>query len=91
MAYAGYYTLVVRPGVRVVVLNSQLGYIFNFYTLLSAHPVADEMFGWAEQILHGAAAAGERVLMVGHISARRVCCVHFAPPPPAPILFSALT
>lgn len=67
MSYGGYYTLVLRPGVRVIVLNSQLGYVFNFYSLLPDHSLADSMFDWAESLLQNARTQHERVLFVGHI------------------------
>ena len=73
MSAAGYYTMLVRPGVRVLVLNSQLGYVFNFYSLLPDHPVADQMFTWAASVLDAARLANERVLLIGHISDLTSC------------------
>eukprot|EP00698_Gefionella_okellyi_P022364 TRINITY_DN7403_c0_g1_i1.p1 TRINITY_DN7403_c0_g1~~TRINITY_DN7403_c0_g1_i1.p1 ORF type:complete len:572 (-),score=106.93 TRINITY_DN7403_c0_g1_i1:145-1860(-) len=72
---AGYYTMLIRPGLRVVAMNSQLGYAFNFYTFLDEQPVADQQFAWLEATLAASEQAGERVLLVSHHPPFRYDCM----------------
>jgi len=69
MSDGGYYTVKIADNLRVIVLNSQLGYVFNFYTFLKNQTQLQDMFDWADSVLTAAAGNNEHVLITGHISA----------------------
>ena len=66
MRYGGYYTMLVRPGLRVVAINTQYGYQENFYFLLNdADP--GEQNAWLDAVLSAARLTKERVILIGHV------------------------
>jgi hypothetical protein len=77
MKSGGYFSTQVAPGLQVLVLNSNVGYVYNFYSFLPNQSIVDEMFGYAERVLSDARAKGERVIIANHISASS---------PPTPIM-----
>jgi len=66
LASGGYYTALIMPGFRVIALNSQWGDIINFYLYL-LEDQNTEQFSWFVQVLTAAEAAGEKVIIIGHI------------------------
>lgn len=63
----GYYTVPLRSGLRAVVLNSQLGYIYNFYSLLPDRTPLNAMWDWLVAVLSQAEKDGERVIIASHM------------------------
>ena len=62
----GYYTLLHRPGFRIISLNTNVCNFWNFWTLLD--PVdPDRQLRWLVDVLVGAELSGERVHILGHI------------------------
>lgn len=59
--------MVMVPGVRIISINSQFGYLFNFYTLLPDQSQAQLQFDWLNATLASAFAAGEKVIIAAHI------------------------
>jgi sphingomyelin phosphodiesterase len=73
VAAGGYYTALVRPGLRIVAMNTQYGYIMNFYSLLDdAVKQCEQHYDWLNATLLAAEAAGERVLLIGHVPTGKV-------------------
>eukprot|EP01137_Pigoraptor_chileana_P002804 Opistho-2@42147 len=65
---AGYYTMLVRPGLRIVSMNTQYGYQENFYFILNSDvPAVQKYYDWLNSTLLAAEAAGEKVFLVGHV------------------------
>ena len=58
--YGGYYTTLVRPGLRIVSMNNNYCYTFNWWIFLKSQ---DPAFGlrWLNQVLEDAEKAGEKV------------------------------
>lgn len=58
----GYYTALVRPGLRIVSINTNYCHTYNWWMLYSTHDPASGLF-WLNQILEGAEKAGEKVFL----------------------------
>ncbi|XP_057370154.1 sphingomyelin phosphodiesterase-like [Daphnia carinata] len=64
--HGGYYTTLVRPGLRMVSLNTNYCYTFNWWTLTSTKDPAS-ILSWLTKILEDAEAALEKVHIIAHI------------------------
>eukprot|EP00698_Gefionella_okellyi_P024910 TRINITY_DN8933_c0_g1_i2.p1 TRINITY_DN8933_c0_g1~~TRINITY_DN8933_c0_g1_i2.p1 ORF type:complete len:387 (+),score=48.61 TRINITY_DN8933_c0_g1_i2:162-1322(+) len=65
---AGFYSMLVQPGVRVLAINSQFGYLFNWYTLLpDGKALAQQQFDFMVDTLEAARQAGEKILIHAHV------------------------
>eukprot|EP01119_Soliformovum_irregulare_P010072 TRINITY_DN2452_c0_g1_i1.p1 TRINITY_DN2452_c0_g1~~TRINITY_DN2452_c0_g1_i1.p1 ORF type:complete len:562 (-),score=102.61 TRINITY_DN2452_c0_g1_i1:169-1854(-) len=62
----GYYSASVKPGLRVIALNTQWGDNLNFYLLLKEDQRRD-MFQFFVDALSTAESLGEKVMIIGHI------------------------
>jgi sphingomyelin phosphodiesterase len=62
----GYYTKLIRPGLRVIGLNNNLCFVYNFWVLYDVEPIR-EQFQWLHDTLLEAEEAGERVHILAHI------------------------
>ncbi|XP_077294992.1 sphingomyelin phosphodiesterase 1-like [Arctopsyche grandis] len=62
----GYYTVLVKPGFRVVVLNSNLCYVYNWWIHLDPEDPSGQ-FKWLVDTLLAAENAGEKVHILSHI------------------------
>ncbi len=58
--YGGYYTALVRPGLRIVSMNMNYCYTFNYWTFYNSQDPASSLI-WLNQILEAAEQAGEKV------------------------------
>jgi hypothetical protein len=65
LEYGGYYTARVRPGLRVIALNTNVYSPEDFY-LFENHTDFTCQFNWMEDVLQQAAMAGERCILIGH-------------------------
>ncbi|XP_019379299.1 PREDICTED: sphingomyelin phosphodiesterase [Gavialis gangeticus] len=63
---AGFYTLQIRPGLRLVSLNMNFCSDANFWLLINSTDPAGQL-QWLVGVLAGAEAAGEKVHIIGHI------------------------
>jgi sphingomyelin phosphodiesterase len=64
----GYYTMLIRPGLRLMSINTDYGYQYNLYTLLNDRTA--EYFDqreWMKSTLEEAVRNGEKVVIIGHI------------------------
>jgi sphingomyelin phosphodiesterase len=61
-----YYTTMIRPGFRLISLNTQYADLYNFYNLYD-EPNMDNHTTWLYDTLLAAQNAGEKVLIIGHI------------------------
>lgn len=61
-----FYTLEIRPKLRLVVVNSQFGYLYNWYNLMPNQTEAQRQYDWLESTLAAAEAAGEKVVLSMH-------------------------
>jgi len=57
----------ITPNVRIISINSQYGYLFNFYTLLPDRTQALRQFEWLNTTLQKANEADEKVIILAHI------------------------
>ncbi|KAK7063316.1 Sphingomyelin phosphodiesterase [Halocaridina rubra] len=64
--YGGYYSVLLKPGFRIISLNSMFGYSSNVWLTENSTDLASELF-WLEAELGKAEAAGEHVHLLGHI------------------------
>ncbi|KAG5672940.1 hypothetical protein PVAND_003027 [Polypedilum vanderplanki] len=62
----GYYTELIKPGLRIIALNNNLCFIYNFWLLFDVEPIR-EQFQWLHDTLLEAEEAGERVHILAHI------------------------
>jgi sphingomyelin phosphodiesterase len=62
----GYYTTIVRPGLRLIGLNNNVCNIFNWWILYETKSV-QEQFQWLHDVLLMAEKAGEKVHILAHI------------------------
>ena len=58
--YGGYYTALVRPGLRIVSMNMNYCYTFNYWTVYNSQDPASSLI-WLNQLLENAELAGEKV------------------------------
>ncbi|XP_046447290.1 sphingomyelin phosphodiesterase-like [Daphnia pulex] len=64
--HGGYYTALVQPGLRIVSLNTNYCYTFNWWTLSSAKDPAS-LLSWLTKTLEAAETAKEKVHIIAHI------------------------
>lgn len=62
----GYYTTLARPGLRIVSMNMNYCYTFNWWTLYKSQDPASSLL-WLRGILEEAEKAGEKVHILSHI------------------------
>ena len=68
IGYGGYYTLMLKPKLRLISYNSDYGYIYNFYALLNHKNNAyAEHTKWLQDTLAQAKKNGEKVLLTAHV------------------------
>ena len=68
LSLGGYYTLMLKPKLRLISYNSDYGYLYNFYSLLNhKNPAYTKQTQWIQETLETARRNGEKVLIVGHI------------------------
>jgi sphingomyelin phosphodiesterase len=64
---AGYYEILISPGLRLLAPNSNFGYTGNWYNLLHTHnDLFKNMVTWMDKTLGDAKAAGEKVIVLSH-------------------------
>ncbi|KAJ9086442.1 hypothetical protein DSO57_1004166 [Entomophthora muscae] len=64
----GYYSFDHSPALKVMVLNTNLYYTYNYFVLLNpANPDPNGMFSWMIQELQRAEDLGQKVYIAGHI------------------------
>jgi sphingomyelin phosphodiesterase len=63
----GYYTVVVRPKLRILVLNTQYEDILNFFLYKSTQPDPGQQLAFIESVLSNAKLNQEKVIVLGHI------------------------
>ena len=64
----GYYTLMLKPKLRLISYNSDYGYVYNFYALLNhKNPAYAQHTQWLQDTLATARRNGEKVLLVAHV------------------------
>uniref|UniRef100_A0A1L8DPU1 Sphingomyelin phosphodiesterase n=1 Tax=Nyssomyia neivai TaxID=330878 RepID=A0A1L8DPU1_9DIPT len=73
--HGGYYTVVVRPNFRIITLNNNECYTYNFWVLY------DPQYGrtqlqWLHDTLLEAEASGQKVHIIGHIPSGSSDCFH---------------
>ncbi|XP_045191532.2 acid sphingomyelinase-like phosphodiesterase 3b [Mercenaria mercenaria] len=61
----GYYTVLARPGLRIVALNSNMYYTHDTVTLGMDDP--SDQFAWLDAVLTDAAFNNEKVILTGHV------------------------
>ncbi|KAK7063318.1 Sphingomyelin phosphodiesterase, partial [Halocaridina rubra] len=64
--YAGYYSVPLKPGFRIITLNSMFGYSSNVWLTENSIDLASQL-AWLEAELGKSEAAGELVHILGHI------------------------
>ncbi|KAK7081097.1 Sphingomyelin phosphodiesterase [Halocaridina rubra] len=64
--HAGYYSILFKPGFRIISVNSMFGYTANVWLAENSTDIASEL-AWLETQLNQAEAAGELVHLLGHI------------------------
>eukprot|EP00824_Muranothrix_gubernata_P024492 TRINITY_DN722_c1_g1_i1.p1 TRINITY_DN722_c1_g1~~TRINITY_DN722_c1_g1_i1.p1 ORF type:complete len:633 (+),score=130.55 TRINITY_DN722_c1_g1_i1:226-1899(+) len=75
--HGGFYTMLLEPGLRVVSINTQYCDYINFWLLLNMTDPLNQL-QWLSQVLYDAEAAGERVLLLGHIPmGSGDCLIHY--------------
>lgn len=62
----GYYTSLIKPGLRIIALNNNPCYIYNFWVLFDVEPIR-EQFQWMHDTLLKAEQSGEKVHILAHI------------------------
>lgn len=63
----GYYTVLVRPGFRIIALNNNECYTFNWWVAYTRPEVAREQLQWMHDTLLEAESNGEKVHILGHV------------------------
>jgi len=64
--YGGYYTALVKPGLRIVSMNMNYCYTFNWWTLSVSQDPASGLL-WLSKVLEEAEAVNEKVHILSHI------------------------
>ncbi|XP_059620625.1 sphingomyelin phosphodiesterase-like [Phlebotomus argentipes] len=62
----GYYTVLVRPGFRIIALNNNQAYTWNFWGLYDPQYARNQL-QWFHDTLLAAESAGEKVHVIGHV------------------------
>ena len=62
----GYYTTLIRPGLRLIALNNNVCFTLNWWIIFSVKSIAAQ-FQWMHDILLLAENAGEKVHILAHI------------------------
>lgn len=70
----GYYTTMIRPGLRFIGLNTQYCDTNNFWLILDWIDPTDQLL-WFNQTLYETSQAGEKVLIAGHIPTPHSGCL----------------
>lgn len=73
IAYGGYYTTLVRPGLRVIAMNNNLCNTYNFWILYKQDYLAEEL-QWIHDQLLAAEKNGEKVHLLGHMASGEGDC-----------------
>lgn len=68
--YGGYYTALAQPGLRIVSMNMNYCYIFNYWTYYKSQDPAS-ILTWLNQVLEDAELAGEKVKYIAHSKAQK--------------------
>ena len=63
---SGYYTTIIRPGLRLIALNNNVCYVFNWWILYEVTSIQTQ-FQWLHDVLLDAEAAGEKVHILAHV------------------------
>ncbi|KAG7158226.1 Sphingomyelin phosphodiesterase-like 1 [Homarus americanus] len=61
-----YYSVLVKPGFRIISFNTMFGYATNLWLVENSQDPGDEL-AWLEEELNKAEAAGELVHLLGHV------------------------
>ncbi|KAG0712404.1 Sphingomyelin phosphodiesterase [Chionoecetes opilio] len=64
--HAAYYSVLLKPGFRIISFNSMFGYASNMWLVANSQDPASEL-AWLEAELNQAEAAGELVHLLGHV------------------------
>jgi len=64
--YAGYYTCRVRPGLRVISMNTNMWVSGNYWLLVNRTDAISHQFDWIVDVLKQARALNEKVIFIGH-------------------------
>jgi len=64
--YGGYYTALIKPGLRIVSMNMNYCYTFNWWTLIGAEDPASGLT-WLSRVLQNAENNNEKVHIMSHI------------------------
>lgn len=64
--YGGFYSVLVRPGFRIISINTNYCYVGNFWLLINATDPASQL-QWLAYELHAAEISNEKVHIIGHI------------------------
>jgi hypothetical protein len=64
--YGGYYTDLIKPGLRLIALNNNPCFIYNFWALYDSKPMYIQ-FQWLHDTLIKAEEMGEKVHILAHI------------------------
>jgi sphingomyelin phosphodiesterase len=62
----GYYTVMIRPGLRLIALNNNVCLAFNWWIIYSVKAAAGQ-FQWMHDVLLSAENAGEKVHILAHV------------------------
>ncbi|XP_037087117.1 sphingomyelin phosphodiesterase-like [Pollicipes pollicipes] len=65
---SGFYSVRVRPGFRIIVLNTNVAYRYNMWVLLTARTDPHHQLKWLAGVLRSARSSGERCHVIGHVS-----------------------
>lgn len=69
----GYYTVLIRPGFRIVALNSNVCYGSNWW-LFHNSTLFTKQLHWLHDVLHAAALDNEFVHIIGHVPSNDAMC-----------------
>lgn len=64
--HSGYYTTIIRPGLRLIALNNNVCSTFNWWLCYDVKSI-QKQFQWLHDVLLAAEAAGEKVHILAHI------------------------
>lgn len=62
----GYYTTLMRPGLRLIALNNNVCFVYNWWIFYSVTSIRRQ-FQWMQDVLLAAEVAGEKVHILAHI------------------------